>query len=158
VSVRTLRFYHQACLLKPAYVGANGDRCHEEPQLLTLQQILFYRELGFELKAIKRILGRKDFERVAALRSQRKVRRKNLARTRVLIGTIDKTIRHLEGASPMADEELFTGFRVATGEARGGECSGCHFLTFSFLVSSAVSAFAASLRPYSRGTGRRRMK
>src|SRR6185503_227785 len=85
VSVRTLHFYDEMGLLKPAHLGANGYRFYEEPQLLTLQQILFYRELGFELKQIKRILGRADFEIVAALRSHRKVLRKNLARTRRLI-------------------------------------------------------------------------
>ena len=63
VSVRTLHVYDEVGLLKPAYVGANGYRFYEEPQLLTLQQILFYRELGFELKQIKRILGRADFEK-----------------------------------------------------------------------------------------------
>src|SRR5436189_2842136 len=92
VSVRTLHFYDETGLLKPAHVGANGYRFYEEPQLLTLQQILFYRELGFELKAIKRILGRGDFEKVAALKSHGKVLRKNFARTRRLIETIDKTI------------------------------------------------------------------
>ena len=66
VSVRTLHFYDELGLLKPAYVGANGYRFYEEPQLLTLQQILFYRELGFELKQIKRILGRAGFEKIAA--------------------------------------------------------------------------------------------
>jgi DNA-binding transcriptional MerR regulator len=58
-------------LLKPAYHGANGYRFYEEPQLLMLQQILFYRELGFELKQIKRILGRSDFDKIAALESHR---------------------------------------------------------------------------------------
>ncbi len=67
VSVRTLHFYDETGLLKPAYHRANGYRFYEEAQLLTLQQILFYRELGFELKQIKRILGRADFEKVAAL-------------------------------------------------------------------------------------------
>ena len=57
VSVRTLHFYDETGLLKPAYHGANGYRFYEEPQLLTLQQILFYRELGFELKQIKRNPG-----------------------------------------------------------------------------------------------------
>src|SRR3954471_13835536 len=85
VSVRTLHFYDETGLLKPAYVGANGYRYYEEPQLLILQQILFYRELGFELKQIKRILGRADFEKVDALRSHRTVLEKNLARTRQLI-------------------------------------------------------------------------
>ena len=50
VSVRTLHFYDETGLLKPAYHGANGYRFYEEPQLLMLQQILFYRELGFELQ------------------------------------------------------------------------------------------------------------
>ena len=51
ISVRTLHFYDEVGLLKPAYHTANGHRFYEEPQLLTLQQILFYRELGFELAA-----------------------------------------------------------------------------------------------------------
>jgi MerR family transcriptional regulator, thiopeptide resistance regulator len=33
VSVRTLHFYDEAGLLKPAYYGANGYRFYEEPQL-----------------------------------------------------------------------------------------------------------------------------
>src|SRR6187431_1461376 len=108
VSVRTLHFYDEVGLLKPAYVGANGYRFYEEPQLLTLQQILFYRELGFELKQIERILGRADFDKVAALESHRKVLRKDVARTRKLIVTIDKTIEHLKGTRKMKSKELFT--------------------------------------------------
>jgi len=121
VSVRTLHFYDETGLLKPAYHGANGYRFYEEPQLLTLQQILFYRELGFELKQIQRILGQADFEIVAALQSHRKVLEKNLIRTRTLIETIDKTINHLKGKKKMKSEEMFAGFSVAAGEDRFGE-------------------------------------
>ena len=121
VSVRTLHFYDETGLLEPAYHGANGYRFYEEPQLLTLQQILFYRELGFELKQIKRILGRADFEKVAALQSHRKVLQKNLAKTRRLIETIDKTIQHLKGTKKMKSKEMFVGFRVAAGDDRFGE-------------------------------------
>jgi DNA-binding transcriptional MerR regulator/quercetin dioxygenase-like cupin family protein len=121
VSVRTLHFYDETGLLEPAYYGANGYRFYEELQLLTLQQILFYRELGFELKQIQRILGRADFEKVAALQSHRKVLQKNLARTRRLIETIDKTIRHLKGTKKMRSKEMFVGFRVAAGDDRFGE-------------------------------------
>src|SRR5262245_51711176 len=110
VSVRTLHFYDETGLLKPAYCGANGYRFYEEPQLLTLQQILFYRELGFELKQIKRIMGRADFEKIAALESHRKVLRKDLAQTRKLIETIDKTIEHLRGKRKMKSQEMFEGF------------------------------------------------
>ncbi|MGZ8901552.1 MAG: MerR family transcriptional regulator [Limisphaerales bacterium] len=121
VSVRTLHFYDESGLLKPAYVGPNGYRFYEKPQLLMLQQILFYRELGFELKTIKKILRRKDFEKVAALESHRKVLQKDLTRTRRLIETIDKTIKHLKGTVKMKNEELFTGFSVAAGKDRFGE-------------------------------------
>jgi DNA-binding transcriptional MerR regulator/quercetin dioxygenase-like cupin family protein len=121
VSVRTLHFYDETGLLKPARQGANGYRFYEEPQLLTLQQILFYRELGFELKQIKEILGQADFEKIAALQSHRKVLQKNLARMRTLIETIDKTIDHLKGTKKMKSEEMFLGFSVDAGKDRFGE-------------------------------------
>ena len=120
VSVRTLHFYDETGLLKPAYLGANGYRFYEEPQLLKLQQILFYRELGFELKQIKKILGRRDFEIVAALQAHRKILAKNLTRTQTLIETIDKTVQHLKGKK-MKSEEMFIGFSVAAGSDRFGE-------------------------------------
>ena len=121
VSVRALHFYDETGLLAPAYHGANGYRFYEEPQLLTLQQILFYRELGFELKQIKQMLGRADFEKDAALRSHRGVLQEKLDRTRRLIETIDKTVEHLEGTKKMKSEEMFVGFSVAAGEDRFGE-------------------------------------
>ena len=62
----------------------NSLRFYEEPQLLTLQQILFYRELGLELKQIKQVLGRAELERVAALQSHRQVLEEKLTRTRSL--------------------------------------------------------------------------
>ena len=110
VSLRTLHFYDEVGLLKPGFLGANGYRFYEEPQLLTLQQILFYRELGFELKQIKRILSRPDFDKIAALKSHRKVLQKNVADTLRLIQTIDKTIEHLKGTKKMKNQELFVGF------------------------------------------------
>jgi DNA-binding transcriptional MerR regulator len=53
VSVRTLHFYDEVGLLKPAYYGDNHYRYYEEEQLLILQQILFYRELGLSLNEIQ---------------------------------------------------------------------------------------------------------
>jgi DNA-binding transcriptional MerR regulator len=118
VTVRTLHFYDEMALLKPAYTKANGYRIYEEPQLLILQQILFYRELGFELKRINEILSQREFEQIAALKSHRQVLEKNFTRTRTLIETIDKTISHLKGARKMKSEELFIGFRVGAGKDR----------------------------------------
>src|ERR1700733_12903502 len=112
VSVRTLHFYDKMALLKPAYTKANGYRIYEEPQLLMLQQILFYRELGFELKRIKEILSQPKFEKVAALKSHRQVLERNATRPLTLIETIDKTIGHLKGTKKMKSEELFRGFSI----------------------------------------------
>jgi DNA-binding transcriptional MerR regulator len=121
VSVRTLHFYDETALLKPAFTKANGYRIYEAPQLLMLQQILFYRELGFELKRIKEILRQPKFEKAAALKTHRKVLEQNAARTRTLIETIDKTIRHLKGTKKMKSEELFVGFSVGAGKDRFSE-------------------------------------
>lgn len=145
VSVRTLRFYHQTGLLKPAYVGANGYRFYEEPQLLKLQQILFYRELGFELKKIKRILRRSDFEVLAALGSHREVLQADLGRTRTLVQTIDRTIEHLKGVKKMRDEEMFAGFTVPAGGDRLGEHIKLDGLPVDCKLSSGDTAGAMSV-------------
>lgn len=121
VSVRTLHFYDEMGLLKPAFLGTNGYRRYEEPQLLRLQQILFYRELDFELREIKKILGRANFEIIAALRSHRRLLQRNAARSKRLVETIDKTIKHLKGTKKMKSDEMFSGFCVAPGKDRFGK-------------------------------------
>ncbi len=110
VSVRTLHWYDEVGLLKPAYYATNGYRYYEEEQLLVLQQILFFRELGFELKQIQKLLTRGDFDKVVALSSHRQVLMKNLERTRKLIKTIDTTIEHLRGNKKMKESEIYYGF------------------------------------------------
>jgi len=121
VSVRTLHYYDEVGLLKPAYVSANGYRYYEEPQLLKLQQILFFRELGLELREIKTILGREDFEKAAALESHRVALEQKLARTQTLITTINRTVDHIRGTKKMSSNEIFAGFKVPSGAARFDE-------------------------------------
>lgn len=121
VSVRPLRFYDETGLLKPACYGSNGYRFYEEPQLLMLQQILFYRELGFELKQLKAIVGRSYFKIAAAVQSHRQVLQTYLTRTRSLIATIDKTLEHLKETRKMEKEDRFAGFIVAARDDRFGE-------------------------------------
>ena len=110
LSVRTLHFYDETGLLKPASRGDNGYRYYEKEQLLTLQQILFYRELGFELSMIQKIIADPKFDRVAALRSHRDHLASESERTQVLIRTIDKTLAHLEKETPMKENEMYMGF------------------------------------------------
>jgi DNA-binding transcriptional MerR regulator len=142
VTVRTLHYYDEMALLKPSYSKANGYRIYEEPQLLMLQQILFYRELGFELKRIKEILSQRKFEKIAALKSHRQVLEKNVTRTRTLIETIDKTIRHLKGAKKMKNEELFVGFNIGAGKDRFNDGFNRHGTTIDCKVSGKDTAGA----------------
>lgn len=121
VSVRTLHWYDEIELLKPAYYGSNGYRYYEEEQLLMLQQILFFRELGFELKEIQKVLNRSDFDKVSALNSHKQVLQKSIEKTKKLIKTIDKTIKHLMGDKKMRNEEIFDGFTISLVKKSKGE-------------------------------------
>ncbi|HAT1945778.1 TPA: MerR family transcriptional regulator [Legionella pneumophila] len=110
VSVRTLHWYDEIDLLKPAYQGANGYRYYEEKQCLRLQQILFFRELGFPLNKIQKLLMQDDFDHIKALRAHKQLLESEINRKNQLIATIDKTIQHLRGKHKMAHEELYYGF------------------------------------------------
>ena len=74
VSVRTLHYYDEIRLLKPAFVDEqNGYRFYDENSLERMQEILFYRELDFELKSISEILSSPDYDKKKALAEQRKL-------------------------------------------------------------------------------------
>ena len=112
VTIRTLHFYEEIGLLKPAYHGSNGYRYYEEKELLQLQQILFFKELGFSLKQIQKVLGRDDFDQLSALYSHRKSLNQEWEKIGQLLKTIDKTIKHLKGKKKMKDKEIFDGFNI----------------------------------------------
>jgi DNA-binding transcriptional MerR regulator len=110
VSVRTLHFYDEIGLLPPGFVANNGYRYYEEEQMLKLQQILFFRELGFELKQIQTIVNQADFDKAQALVAHKKALIAKNKRIAELIQTIDKTIKRLNGEVVMKDKEMFKGF------------------------------------------------
>lgn len=60
VSIRTLRYYDEIDLLKPAKVTEAGYRLYDENSLKKLRQIIFFRELEVPLSEIKAIM--KDSE------------------------------------------------------------------------------------------------
>lgn len=67
VSVRTLHHYDAIGLLKPTKVTEAGYRLYDEEALRRLQTILMFRELGFALADIKKILDSPDFSLKEAL-------------------------------------------------------------------------------------------
>ena len=114
VSIRTLHFYDDIGLLKPAYYGDNKYRYYKKEQLLMLQQILFFRELGFPINDIKKVICSDDFNKIEALNSHKAILKNNIDRQNDLILTIDKTIAYLRGKAKMNNKELFYGLDSET--------------------------------------------
>ena len=56
VSTRTLRFYEEKDLVRPAYTEENGYRFYSEEQIRQIELILFLKELGFSLRQIKMLI------------------------------------------------------------------------------------------------------
>ena len=47
ISTRTLRFYDEKDLVKPAYIEENGYRFYEKEQIKQIELILFLKDIGF---------------------------------------------------------------------------------------------------------------
>ena len=73
VSVRTLHHYDKIDLLKPSARTESGYRLYEEPDLLRLQQILFFKELDLPLSEIGSILDDASFDQLEALENHRRL-------------------------------------------------------------------------------------
>jgi len=112
VSVRTLHHYDQIGLLKPDSVNEAGYRHYSRQNLERLQQILFFKELGFDLRAIKQILDSPGFDRLQALEAHRKALQEKKKRLEALIGSVEKTIESIKGGIEMPDKELFSSFNM----------------------------------------------
>ena len=93
VSVRTLQYYDEIGLLKPAKVTGAGYRLYNDESINTLQQILLFKELEFPLKDIKRIMENPNFNKKEALSRQKtllKAKRDRLNRLLDLIGRLEQ--------------------------------------------------------------------
>ncbi|MCY9515732.1 MerR family transcriptional regulator [Paenibacillus apiarius] len=117
ISVRTLHHYDEIGLLKPDTVTPAGYRLYSDGNLETLQQILFFKEIGFTLEDIKRIVGQPNFDRKHALQSHRELLLKKRERLEEIIRTVERTIVSLEGGIDMEKKEMFEGFDMADIEA-----------------------------------------
>ncbi|WP_064094057.1 MerR family transcriptional regulator [Rossellomorea aquimaris] len=111
VSTRTLRYYDEIGMLKPARTSSSGYRIYGQDEVDRLQQILFYKELGVGLEEIKRILDDPDFDETKALLEHRKKLKEKREQLELLIANVDKTIGVKEGRMNMTDKEKFKGFK-----------------------------------------------
>jgi len=111
VSTRTLRYYDEIGLLKPARINSSGYRIYGQAEVDKLQQILFYRELEVGLEQIKDIINAPDFDVLKALREHLDKLLVKRKKVETLISTVEKTIAEKEGRIVMSDKEKFEGFK-----------------------------------------------
>ncbi|WP_433945707.1 MerR family transcriptional regulator [Paenibacillus sp. SN-8-1] len=111
ISTRTLRYYDEIDLLKPARINSSGYRIYGQSEVDRLQHILFYRELGLSLEQIRGMMNASSFDGAQALKEhweQLLGKRKQLD---LLIANVEKTIAVHEGRTVMTDHEKFEGFK-----------------------------------------------
>lgn len=93
ISVRTLHYYDEIGLLVPSEFTDKGYRLYTEADLMRLQQILFFKEIGFELKQIKEIMGSSDFDTQYALEKQKQVLELKKDRLEQMIQIIEDNLK-----------------------------------------------------------------
>ena len=117
VTPRTLRWYDRKGLLKPRRATESGYRLYGPREVDRLQAILFYKELGLKLEAVRELLDAPDFDRLAALQSHLAELESRRERLDALILTVEKTIDEAKGGTPMSDREKFEAFKRRAVEA-----------------------------------------
>lgn len=91
VSVRTLHYYDEIGLLKPADIDKdNGYRYYDKESAERMFEIMFLRELDFSLKSIKDILSSPDYNKKEAFRKQKNLLTLKKQRLERLIEALDK--------------------------------------------------------------------
>jgi DNA-binding transcriptional MerR regulator len=107
VTVRTLHHYDEIGLLHPSARSENGYRRYADADLERLQRILFYRELGFGLDDISRVLTDDGSDTIGHLRRQHAMLRDRIGRLERMAAAVEKAMEaHTMGISLTPEERL----------------------------------------------------
>ncbi|NED72739.1 MerR family transcriptional regulator [Streptomyces sp. SID9944] len=110
VTVRTLHHYDKAGLLSPSGRSHAGYRLYSEADLVRLQQILFYRELGFPLDEIAAILADPQANAVDHLRARQKRLSEEIARLQRLAEVAQRAVEVQQTGVTLTPRERFEVF------------------------------------------------
>ena len=110
VSVRTLHHYDDIGLLTPSGRSENGYRHYSDRDLADLQQVLFFKELGFALEDIGRIMHDPAFDRTEALRMQRRMLMEKSAQLGHMVAAVDAALDATKGGVSMDAKDMFEAF------------------------------------------------
>lgn len=105
VSVRSLHHYDQIGLLTPGGRNVAGYRIYSLADLKRLQQILFYRALGFALEDIAAILADPAQDAHAHLRRQHRLLREQVSRCQQMLAAIEKELEAGQMGIALTPEE-----------------------------------------------------
>lgn len=111
ISKRTLRYYDEINLLKPKRINSSGYRIYGDYEIDQLQQILFYKEMGFKLDEIREIITSPSFDILNALTNHKKELIEKRNQINLLIENVEKTISYKKGEIYMSNKEKFEGFK-----------------------------------------------
>ena len=92
VSVRTLHHYDAIGLLEPSATTQTGYRLYDETALARLEQILYFRELGFALEEIREIITSPAYDAREAMKRQRALLEMQRTRIDAMIARPDEAM------------------------------------------------------------------
>ncbi|MFF0095888.1 MerR family transcriptional regulator [Streptomyces canus] len=114
VTVRTLHHYDKAGLLSPSDRSHAGYRLYSEADLVRLQQILFYRELGFPLDEIAAIFKDPQVNALERLRARQRQLSEEIARLQRLAEVAERAIEVQKTGVSLTPQERFEVFGEIT--------------------------------------------
>jgi DNA-binding transcriptional MerR regulator len=110
VTVRTLHHYDEIKLLCPSGRTPSGYRRYDDADLDRLQQILFYRELGFSLDDIAAILDDTEASPSEHLRRQRSLLLDRIDRLQEMVASVEHALEARKMGINLTPEEKFEVF------------------------------------------------
>jgi DNA-binding transcriptional MerR regulator len=93
ITIRTLHYYDKIGLLSPSTLSEANYRYYSKEDLDKLQQILFYKEVGFELKDIKSMMDAPAYTKEQALKRHKNLLLLKRKRLDKLIVLVEQTLK-----------------------------------------------------------------
>lgn len=110
LTVRTLHHYDELGLVVPGARSSAGYRLYGDTEVERLQEVLFYRELGFGLDQIRAMLAEPGHDRHEALVRQRRLLEAKAERMLELVDAIDRAIEAERIGMKLTKEEMLEVF------------------------------------------------
>lgn len=110
VTVRTMHHYDEISLLTPSERSANGYRRYDDDDLVRLQQILYYRELGFSLEEIATILDDPGADALDHLRRQHALLAGRAEHLHKMLVAVETAMEAMQMGIQLNPEEMFEVF------------------------------------------------